>query len=326
MASIRDVAKKAKVAACTVSRVLNGSGYVAPETKERIERVMKELDYIPNELARSMFRQKVGIIAMLVPNIRHPFFSSLATSIEKELYKKGYKLMLCSTGNDIKREREYLETLKSNLVDGVIWGVSHLEDIEYKKFNKPLIMLDYFIDDSIPVVVANHAQGGKLAAEKFIQSGCKNVIHICDIKDKPVLSLKSHIALEEKLREHNINVNAVEINWNDFDFEGYLELAKKELVNNPEIDGVMAADMPAIAFLKAAIQLGKRIPEEFCVVAYDGTFIINTNVMDVTTIIQPIHLMARRAIELMMDLIDGKTVNQAMNVLDVSLKDGDTTN
>ena len=100
MASIRDVAKRANVAACTVSRVLNGTANVAPETRMKIEQAMKELNYIPNELARSMFKQKAGIVAMLVPDIRHPYFSSLARHIEDELYKNDCKLMLCSTGDD----------------------------------------------------------------------------------------------------------------------------------------------------------------------------------------------------------------------------------
>src|SRR5699024_7552457 len=104
MSSIRDVAKRANVAACTVSRVLNGTANVSPETRMRIEQAMKELNYIPNELARSMFKQKAGIVAMLVPNIRHPYFSSLAKYIEDSLYQNGYKLMLCSTGDDVERE------------------------------------------------------------------------------------------------------------------------------------------------------------------------------------------------------------------------------
>ena len=63
------------MAACTVSRVMNGTANVAPETRMKIEQAMKELNYIPNELARSMFKQKAGIVAMLVPDIRHPYFS-----------------------------------------------------------------------------------------------------------------------------------------------------------------------------------------------------------------------------------------------------------
>lgn len=325
MASIRDVAEKANVAACTVSRVINGSGYVSEKTKQKIENAMKELDYIPNELARGMFRQKAGIISMLVPSIRHPFFSSLANHIEKELYKKGYKLMLCSTGADIDREREYMQIFKSNIVDGVILGVTNLEDRVYLDFQKPLVMLDYEINSSIPVVVSNHQQGGKIAAERFIESGCKYVIHICSIDTQNVLSYQSHKTLEEELSKHGIRTRAVEIKWNDFDFDGYLQMAMLILEDNPDIDGIMAADMPAIAFLKAALKMGKKVPEDFCVVAYDGTYIINTNVLEVTTIIQPIKEIAKSAINIMVDMIDGEKIEKRKHVIDISLKIGETT-
>lgn len=107
MASIRDVAKEAGVASCTVSRVLNGTAKVAPETQKKIEDAMKKLDYVPNELARGMFKGKSNTIAMLVPNIQHPWFSSLAAAIEKILYKQGYKLMLFSTDDKAERERMF---------------------------------------------------------------------------------------------------------------------------------------------------------------------------------------------------------------------------
>ena len=81
MASIRDVAKKAGVAVATVSRYMNGTANVSEETQQRIEAAMQELQYIPNELARSMFKKKSNTIAMLVPNIQHPWFSSLAAAI-----------------------------------------------------------------------------------------------------------------------------------------------------------------------------------------------------------------------------------------------------
>lgn len=324
MASIRDVAKKAKVAACTVSRVLNDSGYVAPATRLKIEQAMKELNYIPNELARGMFRQKAGIIAMLVPNILHPFFSALANEIEKELYKMGYKLMLCSTGDDISKEKDYMEILKSNIVDGVILGVNNLDSKKYSNFNKPFITLDYVVNSKTPVVTSNHKLGGKLAAEKFIQSGCKNVIHICGEKTKGVLSYQCHTELEKVLNEHNIYSKAVRIKWNDFDFEGYLNLAKKVLLENSQIDGVFGADMPAAAFLKAAVQIGKQIPNEFCVVAYDGTYTTNSNILSITTVVQQVNLIANKAVETIVGLIENNLV-EPYNEIDVFLREGDTT-
>ncbi|MDF2505499.1 LacI family DNA-binding transcriptional regulator [Clostridium sp.] len=325
MAGIRDVAKKAKVAACTVSRVINNSGYVAPETRYKIEKAIEELNYIPNELARSMFRQKVGIVAMLVPNIVHPFFSTLASHIEKELYEKGYKLMLCSTDDDINKERDYMETLKSNIVDGVISGVSNLKLKEYKEFNKPLIMLDRIVNSKIPVVASNHKLGGELAAKKFIDSGCKNVIHICDSKAIKVLSYKCHISLENMLKSHNIASKAIEIKWNDFDFEGYLNLAKKVLIEEPEIDGIFAADMPASAFLKAATQLDKQIPKDLSVVAYDGTYTTNSNILNITTVVQQVQIIASKAVENIISLIEEGKVIEPYTEIDVYLRKGETS-
>lgn len=325
MTSIRDVAKMAQVAPCTVSRVINGSEAVSDKTRERILQVMKEMDFVPNELARGMFRQKAGIIAMLVPSIRHPFFSSLASRIENDLFEQGYKLMLCSTKDSPEREREYMKIFKSNIVDGVILGVSSLEKDVYEAFQKPLIMLDAAMGDHIPVVAANHGMGGRLAADRFVADGRHHIIHVCNEGETGVLSYESHRVLENALNARGIRTTAISVKWNDLDYEGYLELAKRILGDNPDIDGIMAADLPAIAFLKAAVRMGKRVPEEFGVVAYDGTYVVGTNLMDITTIVQPIKAISKKAVDLMMQMIDGVALKNCRYELDVELKMGETT-
>ncbi|EOS70018.1 hypothetical protein C818_01978 [Lachnospiraceae bacterium MD308] len=305
MASIRDVAKKAGVAACTVSRVLNGTATVSPETRVKIEKAMKELDYIPNELARGMFRQKSGIIAMLVPSIKHPFFSSLADYIEKELYVKGYKLMLCSTSGSIEREQEYLNTFKSNLVDGIIMAVNSLPETVYEKFAKPMVMLDCQISENIPFVVSDHKMGGRLAAEEFIKNNCHHVLHLCAEKEeKKILSYEGHETLEQILSEHGIKTRGQEIRWNSFDLNGYRELAELILKNYPDIDGIMAADMAALAFYEAGQKLGKRIPDELCIIAYDGTYILDVIDANLTTIVQNLELYSAQVVDTILTLIE----------------------
>ncbi len=326
MSSIRDVAKKANVAACTVSRVLNGTANVSPETRIRIEQAMKELNYIPNELARGMFKQKAGIIAMLVPNIRHPYFSSLAKYIEDALYQNGYKLMLCSTGDEPEREKEYLRILKSNIVDGVIMGTNSQAPEVYEEFDKPMVMLDYYVSDKVPVVVSDHAQGGHLAAREFIRSGCKYVLHIGnEAETERILSYESHQVLQETLEQHGIRARELDIKWNSFDYDGYLELSKLILEKYPEIDGIMAADMPASAFLKAAVQIGKKIPDDICVVSYDGTFVSNTNILEVTTIHQPMGKIGQTSVEIMLKLLKGEKLEKSFIKFPVQLKVGQTT-
>ncbi|MDR1765764.1 MAG: LacI family DNA-binding transcriptional regulator [Lachnospiraceae bacterium] len=324
MATIRDVAARAGVAVCTVSRVLNGSAAVSPKTKARITDAMAELDYVPNELARGMFRQKSGIVSMLVPSIRHMFFGNLAHFVERELYRHGYKLMLCSTDGKKEREAEYMRTFRSNLVDGVILGVASLDLDVYENFKKPLITTDIRINDSIPVVVSDNDTGGALAADAFIRRGCKCVIQLISASERFVLSLQRHLRFAAKLRDAGIAVQDVEIKWDEFDYHGYQELAQSILDAHPEIDGVMAADMPACAFLKAAIRMGRRVPEEFCVVAYDGTYLAHVNTLDMTAVSQPLDEMAAKMVEVLLELIDGSEVKGTYVQLPVSFRQGET--
>lgn len=326
MASIRDVAKQAGVAACTVSRVLNGTAAVSPETKLKIEQAMEELNYIPNELARSMFKQHSGIIAMLVPSIKHPFFSSLADFIEKELYMRGYKLMLCSTSNSIEREREYLQMFKSNLVDGAIMAVNGLPKSDYIQFNKPIVMLDCNIDKKIPFVVSDHREGGRLAAEEFIKNQCQCVLHLCaKTDDKEILSYESHTMLESLLKKRGINSRAQEIKWDTFDIKGYREIAELILQTYPEIDGVMAPDMAAVAFYEVGKKLGRRIPEDLCILAYDGTYALDIIEAELTVIVQNLEMYSLEVIETILSMIE-KTGNTVKNkYIPVMIKKGETS-
>lgn len=325
MASIRDVANRADVAPCTVSRVLNGTANVAPETKQKIELAMKELNYIPNELARGMFKQKSGIIAMLIPSIRHPYFSNLAHYIETKLYINGYKLMLCSTDGNLEKEQEYMRILQSNIVDGVIMGVSDLEDDVYLQFNKPMIMLDYDLKKRIPVVVSDHEKGGRLAARNFITSGCRHIIHIGDKKLSKVESYKCHRVLEQELKKAGIKSRFIEIKWNEFDFFGYLDIAVTILEKYPEIDGVMAADIQASAFLKAALSMGKKVPEDFAVISLDGTYVTDIGLMNMTSLVQSIEQIGDAAVKILLDLLQGKKITRRKVIIDICEKKGETT-
>ena len=304
MASIRDVAKKAGVAVATVSRYMNGTANVSEETQQRIEAAMQELQYIPNELARSMFKKKSNTIAMLVPNIQHPWFSSLAAAIEKELNQRNYRLMLFSTSDDTERERECLHTLRSNIVDGIICGTSACAPEEYQAVvDKPIVMLDFKLSDDIPLIVSEERTS------------------------KDIYSFYSHEVLDEVLGQAGIATRLVPIQWNAFDFDGYFELAKTILDQYPQVDGLMAADLPALAFVKAARALGKIFPEDFSVVAYDGTYVLNTNTVNISRIRQPYELIGKKAVGIIMDQLQGKNIQYPCGevVLPVEFVQGETT-
>ena len=152
------------------------------------------------------------------------------------------------------------------------------------------------------------------------------MLHIgSEVDTDRVLSYKSQRALRETLEREGIQTREVDIKWNSLDFQNYFEMASLILKENPEIDGIMAADMPASAFLKAAVKIGKKVPEEFAVIAYDGTYVSRTNIMEITTIHQQLHEIGNRAVDTILRLIDGEMPQERYITIPVELKKGSTT-
>ncbi|GGA48920.1 LacI family DNA-binding transcriptional regulator [Paenibacillus physcomitrellae] len=325
MASIREVARLAKVAPSTVSRALNDSGYVAEETREKIKAAVAELDYVPNQWIRNLYRQSTGIIGVIAPGLIHPFFSSLWNHLELELRKFGYNMMLCSTGGEIQREREYLDTLERNLFDGVIVGTASLPDESYTKLKKPIVFLDRIIP-GIPVVSSNHQQGGELAARKLIESGCRKVLYTRGDRTYRLPSHEGNDAFDHYLREHGVQTITKEISWEDTtDFARCFKITKSLLAKNMDIDGILASDLQASAFLKAAKSLGISVPDKLKIIAYDGTFVTDFNSTSLTAIVQDVHQLAKQTVSVLLKLINDKPLNEERIQIGVTLQQGETT-
>jgi LacI family transcriptional regulator, sucrose operon repressor len=325
MASIKDVAKRANVGIGTVSRAINGTGYVSVEAKKRIDKAVKELDYKPNELARNLFRNRSGIIGVVVPNLEHQFFSRLCKDIECDLYERGYKTMICNTIGISNRERDYLDMLDRNMVDGIITGAHSLDDEEYLKINKPIVALDRDFGDAIPLIHSNHQKGGRLAAEALIQSGCKHVIQFSTSSLVNTPSNKRHVEFERVCKENGVNVITVETLWNSFETEYLMKTMKKYMNKYTEIDGVFTADMTAAYCLNALHELGRKVPEEVKIVGYDGLDVIYLTTPNMTSVAQNIEEIAKHSVDTIIKLVDGKTNFERRQILDVTLIQGKTT-
>src|SRR5882672_5827391 len=118
--TVRAVAKLAGVSPMTVSRVVNGSTQVKEETRGRVQRAIDELDYVPNRLARGLTSSKSGTIGLIVPDVVNPFFTMVLRGAEAAARRAGYRLLVCDSANDSRREREYIEDLVSYRVDGLL--------------------------------------------------------------------------------------------------------------------------------------------------------------------------------------------------------------
>jgi LacI family transcriptional regulator, sucrose operon repressor len=325
MASIKDVAKRAQVGPATVSRVLNNTGYVSVETRKRVEMAIKELNYRPNELARNLFKKKAGIIAVLVPNTVHPFFSSFVGAVEEELYKKGYKTMLCNTVADSNAEHEYLDMLKRYIVDGIITDVHNLAITEYGDIDKPIVALDRYLSKNIPIVSSDHKKGGQMAAEELIKKGCKKVLHFFEEETYDAPFHDRHKEFDRIMKEHGVEVLNVQLDLNRFDTNYYAKEVRKVFDMDFNFDGIFAGDLPAIQCIKECLKRNKKVPEDVKIISYDGTYVTDLVVPELTSIVQPIQELARESVRIMTEMLNGNMDHPIHTVLPVSLRKGETT-
>lgn len=139
MTNIHDIAKMSGFSVSTVSRVLNRKNYVSDDAREKIEAVIKEMDYVPNDVARDLSRGKTYNIGVVLPYTKHAYFNQVLNGIMAEAYKQGYRLLILLSNYDQEKEREFLEQLRRKAFDALIF-TSHglpLEEIaKYLKYGQ----------------------------------------------------------------------------------------------------------------------------------------------------------------------------------------------
>jgi LacI family sucrose operon transcriptional repressor len=323
MANIRDVAERAGVGIGTVSRVLNNSGYVSAEARLKIEQAMVELEFTPNQMARNLGKQSNNLVALIVPNIGYPFFGDYIKHAEMELYMRGYKTVVCDTMQRGDREQEFLDMLRRRAVDGIIMGSHALGDEEYRKTKGPIVAMEQQLGKGIPMICSDHLKGGRLAAQRLAERGCRRVAQFIDTGVAKPADAR-YVTFAEFLEARDINVYEIPTNSNRLDFAFYLQAANKLFNERPQLDGFFGVDMAACAVLKVAHQRGIPVPEKLKVVGYDGSLISELGPQNITTVVQSIREIAQYSVAAVVDLIENRPRLRDEIVLDVYLHEGDT--
>lgn len=325
MANIKDVAREAGVGIATVSRVINNSGYVKTATREKIERVINELNYVPNEIARSMTKQKNNIVAFILPNSMYLFFGELLYFVEEELYKHGYKVMICNSSEELEKEIVYLDMLKNNRVDAVIILTNN--NVEpYLNKSLPIISFDRrFVD--IPFVASDNYEGGVIAAKRLIEKGCKKFMFIGDDAQGDNTEVitevtKRRVGFTEYLESTGIS-DVVNIEYPLGNYLVETESIRKQIIGFPEIDGIFAiSDAVAYVTIKVLESMGKRVPEDVKVIGFDGGRDFLNFGKKITSIGQSPKLIAQAISKSIQSFYD-KTVTEN-RIVPVYLYEGDT--
>lgn len=325
MATIKDVAQKAGVTVTTVSRVLNNRGYISEATRKKVYNVMEELDYQPNEIARSLFRKKSNIIGLIIPTVSHPFFAELTSYLEYYAYQSNYKILLCNSYLDRSKEIDYVGMLKRHKVDGIIMGSHTLEVDDYMNLNLPIVTFDRSIADNIPFISSDNFEGGKLATNLLINKGCKKIAHICGNLNLNLLANKRFEAFIIESNSNKIEHVTVQTDMNVFDMDQYEKMAYNLFKDHPDIDGVFASsDIIAAYVIQACNEFNKRIPEDIKIIGYDDVKAASFMNPKLTTVRQPIEEMSKLAIELISKQVNEEEVS-AKNIFPVELIERNTT-
>ncbi|WP_010277587.1 LacI family DNA-binding transcriptional regulator [Paenibacillus senegalensis] len=315
MATIKDIANKVGVNVSTVSRVLNNRGYISDSLRENILKAMEELNYQPNEVARTLFRKKSNMIGLIIPTVDHPFFSELCNHIENYAYQHQFKVLLCNSQHDKEKELMYLNFLKAQQVEGIIMG-SHTIDVEeFSKIDLPLVTFERAISDKIPFVSSDNYAGGRLATEHLLAKGCKKIAMITGSLGLPMLSNERHSAFKDVAQKHGVWHTVLETDIFGFNPENYEGVIRQLFDLYPDIDGIFASsDVIAAHILKTCYMMNKSVPDDVKVVGYDGISFSKVLVPPLTTVVQPIKQMAELALDLLMKQINKEPV-QYTNIL-----------
>lgn len=323
---LTDVAKKAGVSPTTVSRVINNYGSLSQKTIDKVNAAMKELNYQPNSLARSLQGKNTQLVGLIFPTVAHPFFGELVEHLESKLFELGYRSILCDSANNKEKERNYINMLTANKVDGIIAGAHNLGIKEYEDIALPIVSFDRYLADGIPIVGSDNFQGGYLATENLYLRGARKIAILTG-------SQESDSPTNDRLKGYTEFLATQGLEPNVYQFHttarstALKNLDIKRILENEDIDGLFCTDdLTAILAYNQCRTLGIKVPQDLKIIGYDGTKFIQNYFPQLSTIAQPMTDFADILVDLLLQRIQNPQQELEANyVLPVKLIQGRTT-
>lgn len=306
--TIYDIAKAAGVSSATVSKVINQTGRISTKTRDKVQRIMNELNYRPNVLASAMKGKCTYQIALLIPDMDNPIFAQFLKYIEDRGQELGFSVVMCSTDNDPLKEERHITLLRQKMVDGFI--------IASKFTNKEL--LEQLLEDQVPVLLFAHERedivtdsvtvddyfGGLIATEYLIAQGHTRI---------GVIASES-ISCWERIRGYEAALNRAGIQadgslveviestkFDDAEKAAAIFLQEK----GRDVTAVFGYnDVTAIGVMRAAKKLGIAIPEQLSIIGFDNSELCKMVTPELTSIAMPLKELGAKAMDLIVEKID----------------------
>ncbi|HEX2845122.1 MAG TPA: LacI family DNA-binding transcriptional regulator [Chitinophagaceae bacterium] len=322
--SIKDIAQKAGVSITTVSIVLNGNGTerkISPSKIKKIMDVAAELNYRPNQQAKSLRTGKTYTLGLIVDDISNFFFSHLAKTVEEEADKFGYTVMFCSSENDEGKSRNVLGTLLNKQMDGYLIAPTSGMQQEINQLvqeNKPLVLVDRFFQNSSASYVALDNYKGTFDSVTHLAKQGYSKIAIVTNDSEQIQLQERFEGYKTALRKHKIPFVPEYVKKIPFKFSAQKTVREIEsfVAANPDIDAILfTSNNLGIPGLEGLRNLNKKVGNDIAVICFDDNDHFRLASPSITVISQPIRAIGKNALKILLDQIDKKELKQVKSVL-----------
>ncbi len=324
MATIKDVARRACVSISTVSHVLNGTRFVSEDTTQQVQQAVKDLNYKPSALARSLKTNRTNTIGMLTGSNTNPFFAEVIHGVEACCYERGYHLVLCNSGDDLNKQASYLQTLEEKRIDGLLVMSANsdpaffdlLRDRQSDRRVRPLVVLDCHEPNlEADIIMEDPEQGGYEATRYLLAHGHTAIG--CISGPKGISPSSGRLAgYGRAMAEAG---RRVDNNWlleGELTAEsGYQQAVK--LLNHGKLPTALfiGNDLMAMGVMCAIQERGFKIPQDISVIGYDNIELAAYTFPPLTTINQPKSELGRLAANTLIDRIENPAIKPEVRTL-----------
>lgn len=313
MSTIKDVAKLAGVSVATVSRIINDSPNVSPATRKKVERVIKEINYQPNQVARTLYQKKSRMIGIIIPDLNNRFYAQIIDGIQSILQKKGYSALISFSANSNKKNYlNFINEFQKNNIDGIITAAFDMPAT--LNLATPLVMYDSAnIDDNVARIVSDNIKGGKDCISLLQNQATRVMIQHWPLKLPTVRERVE--SLVNELNKLNIPYILKKVSETDPE-----KAAQEVLKKSNRFDAVIAVnDIYAAEIIKEAQRRNLKIPADFQLIGYDNNVLCEYTTPTISTIDQQPKLIGQTAARRLLDLINGKksSQNSIINVIPI---------
>jgi LacI family transcriptional regulator len=313
--TIKDVARHSGVSAMTVSRVINRSERVSPETRRRVEQAIAELGYVPSRLARGLIRQKTGTLALIVPDVANPFFTLVVRGAEDVARRAGYRMILADTRADLAIEREVIEEMVAHRVEGIAIAPvsdrskSHLERLA--RFGVEFVLIDRTVSGiESDVVTGDNAGGTRRLVEHLISLGHRRVGFITE-SDEVSTARERRQAYEAALTAAGLPLDARLIVRSTVDPPGGFDGMRRLLELEEPPTAVFAVNnLVAVGAIEAVRARGLEVPDDVALVCFDDIEYASRLYPFLTVMAQPAETLGSLGTQLLLERVEGRAPEQ----------------